>query len=68
MPAREMTMTKLERESPTISRREKFRQVSYAWQCFLEFLSAHQGVGMSGITKQKGQVCEEEMQVAQLAR
>lgn len=61
-------ITKLGRESPTISRREKFRQVSYAWQCFLGVLSAHQGVGMSGRTKQKRRVCEEEKQAAQLAR
>ena len=30
MPAREMMMTKLGKESPTISRREKFRQLCMA--------------------------------------
>jgi RecQ family ATP-dependent DNA helicase len=58
----------MEGDSSIISRREKFRRVSYMWHCFLGFASAHQGVGMSGRAKRKRQVFEEELQDAQLAR
>ena len=58
----------MEGDNSIISRREKFRRVSHAWHCWLGFASAHQGVGMSGRTKRKRQIYEEEMQDTQLAR
>jgi RecQ family ATP-dependent DNA helicase len=58
----------MEGDNSIISRREKFRRVSHVWHCWLGFVSAHQGVGMSGRAKRKRQIYEEEIQDAQLAR
>jgi hypothetical protein len=48
--------------------REKFRRVSHVWHCWLNFPSAHVGVGMGGRLKRKRAAYEEEMQDAQVAR
>jgi hypothetical protein len=58
----------IEGDNSIISRREKFRQVSHVWHYFLGFPSVHQDVRISGRTKRKRQVYEEEIQDAQLAR
>jgi superfamily II DNA helicase RecQ len=55
-------------DNSIISRREKFRRVSYAWHCFLGFASAYEGVGMRGRGKRKRQAYEEEVQDAQVIR
>jgi hypothetical protein len=51
-----------------VNRREKFRRVSHAWHCWLNFPSAEQGVAMGGRAKRKRQIYEEEMQDAQITR
>lgn len=58
----------MEGDQSILSRREKFRRVSHVWHCWLNFPSAHAGVGMGGRLKRKRAAYEEEMQDAQVAR
>jgi RecQ family ATP-dependent DNA helicase len=58
----------MEGDQSILSRREKFRRVSHMWHCWLNFPSAHAGVGMGGRLKRKRAAYEEEMQDAQVAR
>jgi RecQ family ATP-dependent DNA helicase len=58
----------MEGDQSILSRRERFRRVSHVWHCWLNFPSAHAGVGMGGRLKRKRAAYEEEMQDAQVVR
>jgi hypothetical protein len=58
----------MEGDHTIISRREKFRRVSYTWHRFLEFRSACQGESIQGGVKRKRQAYEDEMDEVQEMR
>lgn len=56
------------RDDVIIGRREKFRRVSHVWHSWLNFLSAHQGVGMKGRGRRGRMQYDEEIEEGQIMR